>query len=158
MYSMCCKSAQCTNVSAWTHAQFSDLKTVLQVWELMHICCFDLSRSKTSSNNFTQTFSAVVTASTNHEIGRFGSLATSTVADNTVVAPFIGLLHTRDGQCSTIRPLCRTRLPLPLLSWIPLPVIAHGVCSSGLDSQYHSFAWADFLRTIGVNSDLGRFI
>ena len=60
MYSMCCKCAQCTNVSACTSAQFSDLETVLQAWELIHIC-LELSRSKTSSNYFNQTFSAVVT-------------------------------------------------------------------------------------------------
>ena len=34
---------------------------------------------------------------TNTKFSWIGSLTTSTVADNTAVAPFIGLLHTGDG-------------------------------------------------------------
>ena len=72
----------------------------------------------------------------------FWSLATSTVTDNTAVAPFTGLLH-RDEYCSTITPLCRTWVPLHtstlLLGWLPLPLIGKRFSSSALNGELHRF-------------------
>ena len=74
---------------------------------------------------------------TNTKLNRFGSLSTSTVVDDAAVPPFIGLLHTGDGQCTIITPLCITRLPLLilLLIWPPLPLVVQRFCSTGLDSE-----------------------
>ena len=97
---------------------------------------------------------------TNTKLSCFGNLGTNTVTDNTAVAPFIGLLHTGDGEGSTIRPLCITRLPLltpNLCSWLPLPIVDQGTGSSGTDSECHRIARTDFL-TFGMTGDIGRFI
>ena len=81
---------------------------------------------------------------TNTKLCCIGNLASSIVADNTAVAPFIALLHTGDGQCNTVRPLCTTLLPrlalILLLSWLPLPVVVKGSCPSGFSSECHRFA------------------
>ena len=98
---------------------------------------------------------------TNTKLNGFGSHSTSTVADDAVVPPFIGFLHTGDCQCSTVRPLCITRLPLLtpifLLNWPPLPLVFQRFCSSGLDSERDGGSWDNFLQAFGLASDFGWF-
>ena len=98
---------------------------------------------------------------TESKICWIGSLATNVIADNTAVAPLIRPLHTRDGQCSTITPLCRTQLPFststPLLFWFPLPLVAQGLCSSGLDGEHNEFTLKGILHILWMSDDLGRF-
>ena len=97
---------------------------------------------------------------TNTKSSQMGSLSTSTIANNTAVAPFIGLFHTRDDQCTTITPLCWTWLPLLtpifLLSWVPLPVVAQRFCPSGLDSKLCRFSWDSVLQFLWMSGDSGR--
>ena len=99
---------------------------------------------------------------TNTNFRWVGILAISIIADDTAVASFIALLHAGDGQCSTIRPLCITRLPLLtttfLFSWHPLPLVAQGLCSSSLDSKYNSCSCTNFAQAFGLIDDLGWFI
>ena len=55
MHNMCYKCAQYTSVLMSVNVlkhNFQVLETVLQVWQLIHIRCLELSRSKTSSNYF----------------------------------------------------------------------------------------------------------
>ena len=98
---------------------------------------------------------------TNNKLSRFWNLGTNTVADDTAVSACMKLLHTGDGQGSTIGPLCTTWLPLLtpiLLSWLPLPMVVQRFCSSGLDSECHEIARVDFFQTFGMTCDRGRFI
>ena len=106
-------------------------------------------------NNMLQTL-------TNTKFSWIGSLATSTVPDDTAVAPFIGLLHTGNGYC---RILCSwesphiTRLPLTIISgWLPLPVVTQRLCSSSLSSERHRFTWNNILQTLWMNGDSWRII
>ena len=106
---------------------------------------------QTQDGGVTQTYHSIAVDIylTNTKVHWIGNPATSIVADATEVAPFIGLLHTGNGQCSTIRPLCRTWLPLltPILlpSWLPLPVEIQGFCAGGLESELYRFAWNSIL-------------
>ena len=99
---------------------------------------------------------------TNTELRWFGSLTTGTVADDTAVAPFIGLLHTRDGYCGTVsswKAFQITRLPLlcpmSLSSRIPLPFVAQRFCSSGFSTERCTSAWSNVLQLLGMCSDSG---